>query len=258
MESNNPSVVDSPKVNNAILRVAYLIAAADGEVKNSELEVFRKTLGALQGAKMGDDDTTALIESIVDDARKLTILRDFYDEDQLMKAFLSKVQKDVQAIQESKVSARKAFAVWISICMADKEFSPFERKLIKTLQSACNGFGGVLEVTTDLHKKMMVGGAAAGLGMLFGGPLVGGIAAVAGLVAARKAAADGKRTILTFGSDSFVSDEYLDEVEDRCAEIDAAQAQLATCTSPEQKMSIEDSIKCLVESFKEFIINVEA
>ena len=257
MESNNPSTSDSQKANNAILRVAYLIAAADGEVKNAELEVFKKTLGALQGAKMGDEDTTMLIENIVEDARKLTILRDFYDEDQLTKAFLAKVQKDVQTIQESKLSARKAFAVWTSICMADKEYSSFERKLVKTLQSACNGFGGVLEVSADLSKKMMVGGAAAGLGMFLGGPLVG-LAAIAGIVAARKAAADGNKKVLTFGTDSFVSDEYLAEVEERCAEIDAAQDQLAACASEEQKSNVEDSINCLVGSFKEFINNIEA
>ena len=198
-----------------------------------------------------------LIENIIDDARKLTILRDFYDEEQLTKAFLAKVQKDVQTIQESKIAARKAFAVWTSICMADKEYSSFERKLVKTLQSACNGFGGVLEIPADCLKKSMVGGAAAGLGMLLGEPLVGGLAAVAGLVAARKAEKDKQKTVLSFGSEAFVSDQYLSEVEERCAEIDAAQEQLANCASDDLKTSILDSINCLVESFKDFIINIE-
>lgn len=258
MEPENTATVDSRKMNDAILRVAYLIAAADGEVKTAEREVFKKTLSALQGARMGDEDTTALIEGVVEDARKLTILRDFYDEDQLIRAFLVKVQKEVALIQTDKISARKAFAVWMSICKADKEYSSFERKIVKSLQSACNGYGGLLEIT----DKMVSKGGVLSLGMLATAPLFGPIGSVvgaaAGLLAARKAVVDGKKKVLVFGADSFVSDDYLAEVEERCTEIDDAQERLESCTSEDQKRSVEDSINCLVESFKEFINNIEA
>lgn len=248
-DTESSGVGTSDKANTAILRIAYLIAASDGEVKKSEREVFKSTLCALQGVKMGDDDTTALIQEVVQEAAKLAILRDFYTEEEQLKAFLSTVSGDVAVIQRSKVSCRRAFAAWISICMADKEFSPFERKLIKSLQVACNGFAGV---------TMAYGaGLGAGQGFLFGGPIFGAAAAIAGAALGAKKKGTSETT-QKFGADACIPDAFLDEVESRCREIDEAQAQLGRCTAEDERKSIEDSIGYLVESFKEFIDDVEA
>lgn len=215
------------ETNDAILRIAYLLAASDGEVKKPEREVFKKTLDALYGSKMGDEDTTALIEGVVEGARKLMALRDFYNEEQMTKAFLSKVRDDLRFVRRDKVSARKAFAVWISLCIADKDYSSFERHLVKALQSACNdatpslfGFGrnvvdaffrseGRFEDTPDSEEK----------------PLV--------------------------------SDDFLLEVEDRCREIDEARAQLDSCASNDQKYAMAASLESLVASFNEFVVNID-
>lgn len=249
-DAESTSAGTSDKANTAILRVAYLIAASDGEVKQSEREVFKTTLCALQGLKMGDDDTTALIQGVVREAAGLAILRDFYNEEEQVKAFLSKVAGDVAVIQRSKLACRRAFAAWIGICMADKEFSPFERKLIKGLQVAFNGLAGV---------SMMASGAGigAGLGFLFGGPILGAAAAIAGaaLGATKKGTPE---SVQKFGPDARIPDAFLEEVENRCKEIDEALAQLGGCTADDERRAIEDSIQCLVESFKEFIDNVEA
>lgn len=248
--AESSSVGTSDKANTAILRIAYLIAASDGEVKQSEREVFKNTLCALQGLKMGDDDTTALIQGVVHEAADLAILRDFYNEGEQIKAFLSKVAADITVIQRSKVACRRAFAAWISICMADKEFSPFERKLIKALQVTCNGFAGATMAAAGA-------GLGVGLGLLLGGPILGTAAAIAGaaLGAKRKGTSE---TIQKFGAEACIPDAFLDEVESRCREIDEAQAQLGKCTAEDERKSIEDSIECLVESFKEFVDNVEA
>lgn len=215
------------ETNDAILRIAYLLAASDGEVKKPEREVFKKTLDVLYGSKMGDEDTTALIEGVVEGARKLMALRDFYNEEQMTKAFLSKVRDDLRFVRRDKVSARKAFAVWISLCIADKDYSSFERHLVKALQSACNdatpslfGFGrnvvdaffrseGRFEDTPDSEEK----------------PLV--------------------------------SDDFLLEVEDRCREIDEARAQLDSCASNDQKYAMAASLESLVASFNEFVVNID-
>lgn len=248
--AGSSGVGTSDKANTAILRIAYLIAASDGDVKQSEREVFKSTLCALQGVKMGDDDTTALIQEVVQEAAGLAILRDFYNEEEQIKAFLSKVSGDVSVIQRSKVACRRAFAAWISICMADKEFSPFERKLIKALQVACNGFAGVSMVASGA-------GLGAGLGFLFGGPILGAAAAIAGAALGAKKKGT-PETIQKFGADACIPDAFLEEVESRCREIDEAQAQLGRCAAEDERKSIEDSIGCLVESFKEFVDNVEA
>ncbi len=238
-DAETASVGTSDKANTAILRIAYLIAASDSEVKQSEREVFKSTLCALQRLKMGDDDTTALIQGVVQEAAGLAILRDFYNEEEQVKAFLSKVAGDVSVIQRSKLACRRAFAAWISICMADKEFSPFERKLIKALQAACNGLASVSMMASGT-------GIGAGLGFLFGGPILG----------AKKKGTP--KSAQKFGPDARIPDAFIEEVESRCREIDAAQAQLNGCTAEDERKSIEDSIQCLVESFKEFIDNIEA
>ena len=245
LNAGSSGVGTSDKANTAILRVAYLIAASDGEVKQSEREVFKSTLCALQGVKMGDDDTTALIQEVVQEAARLAILRDFYNEEEQIRAFLSKVSWDVSVILRRKVACRRAFAAWISICMADKEFSPFERKLIKALQVACNGFASGAEFGAELEFIM------------FGGPNLGAAAAIAGAALGAKKKGT-PETIRKFGAEACIPDAFMEEVESRCREIDEAQAQLGRCAKEDERKSIEDSIGCLVESFKEFIDNVEA
>ena len=242
-KAENPAS-GSAKANTAILRIAYLIAASDKDVTKEEREVFKKTLCALQGLKMGDDETTELIESVVEDARKFAILRAFYSERELVKAFLSKVSKDVVAIQCSKIDCRKAFAVWTSICMADGEYSDFERTLVKGLQTAINGV-----------SAFEVSAAASLVGNIVAAPalfILGAATKMANMVSKDEARDKPKG----FGADTQVPDAFLIEVEERCAEIDDAQAQLANSTSAEERRAIEDSIKCLVDSFKEFIVNI--
>lgn len=251
-EADNPATGSgSTKVNTAILRIAYLIAASDKDVNKEEREVFKKTLCALQGLKMGDDETTELIESVVEDARKFAILRDFYTEEEIVKAFLSKVSKDLITIQGNKVDCRKAFAVWTSICMADKDFSDFERKLVKGLQSAINGASALSSLAMGgLPGAAIVGTAVGGI---LGGLILGTATAMVG-----KAKEKTPQKPVAFGLDARIPDAFLDEVEERCREIDNAQEQLANSKADDERRAIEDSIGYLVESFKRFIVNVEA
>jgi len=239
------------KANTAILRVAYLIAASDKDVNQGEREMFKKTVCALQGLKMGDDDTTEFIENVVEDARKLSILRDFYDEGELIKAFVSKVSKDISAIQGNKVDCRRAFAVWTSICMSDGEYSDFERKIVKALQAAINGVSliGIASIASGL--------GAGALGMAFCAPIVGVAAAVAGAVIGSKVNGTSEK-LKGFGPESCIPDAFLKEVEERCREIDEAQEQLSKCTSNDNRKAVEDSLDYLVESFNDFINNVES
>ena len=227
--------------NTSILRVAYLLAAADGEVKASEREMFKKSLAQVVGLKMGAPETTELIETVVADADKLLMLRDFYDEDALVQAFLVKVAADLFAIQGAKVACRRAFAVWTSICMSDGEFSPFERRLVRELQHSCNGVRG-LEVL---------------------GPAVGSIAgcalgALAGALVAKQyeKARRAKKDASGYGPEARIPDAYLKEVEERCQEINVVQAQVEACTDADGRKALEESMACLVESFRDFVENV--
>jgi len=226
------------KKSEAILRVTYLLAASDGDVRRDEREVFKQTLAALEGFKMGDAETTKFIEDVVEDARKLAFLRDFYSEDEMVKAFLSKAAEDLTTLYGDKVAVRKAFAAWLSICLADKEYSAFERRLVKEMQVALNMIG------------------KAGIAM----PLIGGLLGGAvGLLAATVVGGSAKKKAekQSFGADAYVSDAFLAEVEDRLVAIDEMQGKLAKCKGKSQKRSLEESLSYLVESLKSFLANVD-
>lgn len=210
------------RANTAILRVAYLIAASDRDVNQGERDVFKKTICALQGLEMGNDETSELIVEVAEDARKFSILRDFYSEEELIATFRSKVSKDIVAIQGNNVDCRKAFAIWISICMADKEYSDFERKLIKALQATINDLWGLCPI--PIFPSMVM------------------------------ASALGKPK--KYGQEARIPDAFLEEVEERCREIDEAQTQLADSADEEERMAVENSLNYLVESFRDFIVNV--
>ena len=237
------------KVNTAILRIAYLIAASDGGVKRAEREVFKSTLCELQGLKMGDDDTTALIQRVVHEAADLAILRDFYNEEEQIKAFLSNVASDLAIIQKSKLACRRAFAVWISICMADKEYSCLEGKLIKALQVACNELTGV-----KVAYGTMIGAA---LGAVIGSSNLSEAVAMTN-VALDSSNSEMPDSVKKFDPDALIPDSFLEEIRIRYIEIQEVQAQLNHCTSDDERKSIKNSIGYLIELFKEFIDNTEA
>ena len=239
------------ETNDAILRIAYLLAASDGEVKKPEREVFKKTLDALYGSKMGDEDTTALIEGVVEGARKLMALRDFYNEEQMTKAFLSKVRDDLRFVRRDKVSARKAFAVWISLCIADKDYSSFERHLVKALQSACN------DATYWVRFAFARGEVVKALQSACNDATPSLFGFGRNVVDAFFRSEDGFEDTPDSEEKPLVSDDFLLEVEDRCREIDEARAQLDSCASNDQKYAMAASLESLVASFNEFVVNID-
>ena len=59
-----------------------------------------------------------------------------------------------------------------------------------------------------------------------------------------------------FGPDAYVPDAFLAEVEERCVAIDQMQDRLAKCKNKGRKQSIEESLRYLAESLKDYIENV--
>ncbi len=231
------------KRNKAILRIAYLLAASDGAVREDEREVFKRTLASLEGFEMGAAETTKFIEDIVEDARKLAFLRDFYSEDEMVKAFLSKVAEDIFTLYGDKVSVRKAFSACIAICLADKEYSAFERRLVREMQVSVNT---VDAQSIGAFGRSLMGGLFGPAGAI-ASTLAGGV-----LGSALKKNADKRE----FGPDAYVPDAFLAEVEERCVAIDQMQDRLAKCKNKGRKQSIEESLRYLAESLKDYIENV--
>ena len=234
------------KKYEAILRIAYLLAAADGDVKPDEREAFKRTLKAIDGFEFGEPSTTSFIEGVVEDGKKLALLRDFYSEDEMIKAFMEKIAKDVVELRDDKLFLRRAFAVWTSICLADKDFSAYEEKIVKGLQSAYNG------LSSAVISGLAIGGiGAAVMGLL--GPVAAIPAGVAVLLG--KMALSPKKE---YGADACISDDYLAEVRSRCIAIDDLQRQIDECKHEDAKVSMTESLHYLVESMKNFVNNVEA
>lgn len=234
------------KKYEAILRIAYLLAAADGDVRADEREAFKRTLKAIDGFEFGEPSTTSFIEAVVEDGKKLSLLRDFYSEDEMIKAFMEKVAKDVVELRDDKLFLRRAFAVWTSICLADKDFSAFEEKIVKGLQSAYNG------LTEPVASALGAMGLPT-LATLLLGPFAAVPAGVAILLG--KMALSPKKE---YGADACISDDYLSEVRSRCIAIDDLQRQIDECKHEDAKVSMTESLNYLVESMKNFVNNVEA
>ncbi len=228
---------EEKKKNESIARVAYLIAASDGKAKKEEREAFAKTLQAIHGFDFGEPDTTAFIEKVLSDADNLIRLREFYNDEQMIKALMTKVAADVMAIKNDQLALRKAFAVWVNICVSDGTYSNFERKIIKGLQAASNSLR-----------------TPSTLGELFGGtglPCLGPVSMMVDLTVALCRVA--VKPEQKFGANAAISDEFLAEVESRCDAINQLGQQLSKSKDKAEKEEIKFAIEGLIDSFNDFI-----
>ncbi len=139
-------------VTKATLRVAYLLAASDGAIKPEEREVFKTTLEQA-GMKMGDSETTEFLNPIVSTVRKLSEMRDIYDEAEIDRAFQNEMDSDLKEIcvYGTPKRLRRAFATWMCVCFADSEYSASERKHIDWLRDVSSGFSMKPGVITDVY-----------------------------------------------------------------------------------------------------------
>lgn len=148
----------------AILKVAYLLAAVDGNISSGEKALFRTLMRKLFGDRYLDGDVLSYLEEVAEDARKLVQLRDFYsEEDEIVKAFAGKAATAVSELLCSRYALRSAFAVWISMCCADGDYSAIERKAVSTLLGSIN---------PAAFKKGLVAGGIAAAASIVAGPVV--------------------------------------------------------------------------------------
>lgn len=133
METEQPTIeLDQAK---AILRVAYLLAALDGNICEKEQAEFRELMKRLFGEQYTDVSVITYLEEILDEAKKLIELRAFYpDESELVGVFVAKVKPLLKEIANDVSVVRRAFAIWICICCADDDYSEIERAAMKQLQ----------------------------------------------------------------------------------------------------------------------------
>ena len=141
-----------------ILEVAYLLAAMDGVILESEIVEFRNIARLLLGSRYEDADTIQFFMDIQDKSRRMLDVMKFYQDDEgKIKAFYQCAKQSVTAISATpKEVIRRAFAFWIGMCMNDNDYAMIERKAVESLRQTITALNPSASafLSDDFMKKI--------------------------------------------------------------------------------------------------------
>lgn len=123
----------------AILKVAYLLSAIDGEVAESEKETFDRL--AARCREVDVDEAKDVIRSAHASVEKLLAAYKGKKASPLA-VFMSEVKKvcDWSAFVRNSALVRKAFVMWVAMVVADGVIADVEQRAIRELQAFVNSF----------------------------------------------------------------------------------------------------------------------
>lgn len=247
--TDNTDQIKTPEISfeqsKAILRVAYLLAAVDGKISEEEKSLFRDTMKQLFGERYTGSDVMTYLEDVSEEAKNLISLRDFYTDDEIVNAFAVKSAESVTTIVHNAYATRCAFAIWISICCSDKDYSKVERLAVTQLQKMVNPKPFLNKLKDG--KLLGVTSAAATVATLSGLGLVLPLATV-GLLAS---------AVAMSGVGDSITDAFLDDIEKRVKKIGEIHAKMEAASSVAIKQNYKDMYDFEVENFKEFLLDNE-
>ena len=120
----------------AVLKVAMMVAALDGNVTADEFKAFERLAAYLPGGDDKADVAKALNECLrvagyvelqAKRLKPVDLIRAFVDE------AMAAIPKDF--LQGKPEQMRCAFMIWVTMAMSDRDYSPVERKCIVSLRS---------------------------------------------------------------------------------------------------------------------------
>ena len=122
------------KSDFAVLQVAMMVSALDGDVREDELAAFGKLAKKCRG--YSPDSAKAALDAGLHAAGYLALQAKRLKEKDLIGEF---VREAVKALPENLVigcaeDVRRTFVMWIAMGMSDGDYSPIERKAIAALQ----------------------------------------------------------------------------------------------------------------------------
>ena len=123
----------------AILKVAYLLSAIDGEVAESERATFDRLAARCRDIDV--DESKDVIRSAQASVEKL--LKAYKDKKASpLAVFMCEVKEvcDWSAFVRNSALVRKAFVMWMAMVMADGVFADVEQRAIRELQAFVNSF----------------------------------------------------------------------------------------------------------------------
>ena len=218
---NAGTIVNAINVNSAerierrtmaTLDVAYLLANIDGWFTEKQETCFEKIAASL-GKKPSDVSAHAVGLNA-----KLAHIRERVTEDELLGAFIAECRSYCEAFDGMLIPSRRAFALWITLGLADGEMSSTYRKALDLLRKEFK------------HSALLFGAMGAlpvyGAAAVVGGVGMGLLAAIAGGLKTLKH----KQTLDKYAP--LVSEEFMLQAERIIAEASRLEAELAA--APDQ------------------------
>ena len=150
---------DSTSGEFAILKIAFLLAALDGKIDETEREMYDRLA---EQCKDIDVDQAQKVLKEVDAATKrlldaknserkagaggLLIPFSIVPEERVQEMFLDKFMKEAEAVCDwpsfvkDSSRVRRAFVMWTAMAMADGDYAAIERKAIERLRAKVNSY----------------------------------------------------------------------------------------------------------------------
>ena len=211
----------------ATLDVAYLLANIDGWFTEKQEACFEKIAISL-GKKPSDISAHAVGLNA-----KLAHIRKRVSEEELLGAFIAECRPYCESFDGMLIPGRRAFALWLTLGLADGEMSSIYRKALELLRKEFK------------HSALLFGAMGAlpvyGVASAVGGVGLGLVTAIAGGLKSLKH----KQTLDK--KFPLVSEEFMVQAEKLIAEASLLEAQLAETPDSEKQSKYETLIQQLEE-----------
>lgn len=233
---NTGTIVNAINVNSAerierrtmaTLDVAYLLANIDGWFTEKQETCFEKIATSL-GKKPSDVSAHAVGLNA-----KLAHIRERVTEDELLGAFIAECRSYCESFDGMLIPSRRAFALWITLGLADGEMSSTYRKALELLRKEFKHsalFFGAMGALPVYGAAAVVGGVGMGLFSA----IAGGLKSLK-----HKQVLDKKYPL--------VSEEFLTDAEKLITEASLLEAQLTETPDAEKQSKYENLIQQLEE-----------
>ena len=231
---NAGTIVNAINVNSAerierrtmaTLDVAYLLANIDGWFTEKQEACFEKIAASL-GKKPSDVSAHAVGLNA-----KLAHIRERVTEDELLGAFIAECRSYCESFDGMFIPSRRAFALWITLGLADGEMNSTYRKALDLLRKEFK------------HSALLFGAMGAlpvyGIASAVGGVGLGLVTAIAGGLKTLKH----KQTLDKYAP--LVSEEFILQAERIIAEASALEAELAQMPDSEKQSKYESLVQNL-------------
>ena len=233
---NAGTIVNAINVNSAerierrtmaTLDVAYLLANIDGWFSEKQEACFEKIAASL-GKKPSDVSAHAVGLNA-----KLAHIRERVTEDELLGAFIAECRSYCESFDGMLIPSCRAFALWITLGLADGEMSSTYRKALDWLRKEFK------------HSALLFGAMGAlpvyGAATVVGGVGMGLLTAIAGGLKTLKH----KQTLDKYAP--LVSEEFMLQAERIIAEASSLEAEIAEMPDSERQSKYENLIQQLEE-----------